>query len=314
LKPQHFSLPKEIILSKEVARALQGGDAVVALESTVITHGLPYPENLTLATEMESIITREGAVPATIAVIDGNIHIGIDSGQFERLVKHETPWKISLRDFAPAIAQKASGGTTVAGTMFVVEKAGIQIFATGGIGGVHREAPFDVSADLTQLSRCRVAVVCAGAKAILNLPATLETLETFGIPVIGYQTDEFPAFYSRESGLPVSAVAESPEEVAEIIRAHWRIGSKSGALVVVPPPEDVAIPRKQIEKSIQQALEEAQKQKIRGQAVTPFLLGKVSEITKEKSLKANLGLLKNNALVASKIAHFLYPPKRIKSV
>jgi len=314
LKPNYFSLPKEIILSKEVARALQVGGTVVALESTVITHGLPFPENLTLATDMESIIAREGAVPATIAVIDGKIHVGINSTQFERLVKYEAPWKVSLRDFAPAITQKASGGTTVAGTMFIAEKVGIKIFATGGIGGVHRDTPSDVSADLTQLSRCRVVVVCAGAKAILDLPATLEKLETLGIPVIGYQTDEFPAFYSRDSGLPVSAFAESPEEVAEIIKVHWHIGSNSGALVVNPPPEDVAIPHKEIEKSIHQALEEAQKQNIRGPAVTPFLLGKVSEITKEKSLKANLGLLKNNALVASKIAPFLYPPKRIKSV
>jgi pseudouridine-5'-phosphate glycosidase len=314
LNPQPSSLPKEIILSKEVARALQGGDSVVALESTVITHGLPYPENLALARDLETIITGENSVPATIAVIQGNLHVGIDSSQLEGLARNNSNWKISLRDFAPAITQKASGGTTVAGTMFIAEKVGIQIFATGGIGGVHRDAPFDVSADLTQLSRCRVVVVCAGAKAILDLPATIEKLETFGIPVIGYQTNEFPAFYSRESGLPVSTVAESPEEVAEIVKAHWRIGSKSSVLVVVPPPKEVAIPYKEIEKSIQQALEEAKKHNIRGQAVTPFLLSKVSEITKGKSLKTNLGLLKNNAFVASKIAPFLYPPKRIKSV
>lgn len=287
---------------------------MVALESTAITHGLPYPENLALAVDMESIVMRENAVPATIAVIQGNIHVGLDSAQLERLVNLEVPWKISLRDFAPASVQKASGGTTVAGSMFIAEKVGIQIFATGGIGGVHRDAPFDISADLTQLSRCRVVVVCAGAKAILDLPVTLEQLETLGVPVIGYQTDEFPAFYSRESGLPVSAVAESPEGAAEIVKAHWRIGPKSGVLVVVPPPIEVAIPSKEIEKAIQKALEEAKKQKVHGQAVTPFLLKQVSEITKGDSLAANLGLLKNNALIAGKIAHFLYPPKRIKTV
>ena len=198
--------------------------------------------------------------------------------------------------------------------MFIAEKVGIKIFATGGIGGVHRDTPFDISADLTQLSRCQVVVVCSGAKAILDLPSTLEQLETLGVPVIGHRTDEFPAFYSRESGLPVSTVAESPEEVAEVVKTHWRIGLKSGALVVVPPPKEVAIPAQKIEKAIQQALVGDKKQKIQGQAVTPFLLRRVSEITKGESLKANLGLLKNNALVASKIAPFLYPPKRIKTV
>jgi pseudouridine-5'-phosphate glycosidase len=314
LKPQNSTLPKEIILSKEVAHALQVGKPVVALESNVITHGLPFPENLELAKDMESIVTREDAVPATIAVMQGNIHVGLNTTQLERLVKLENPWKISLRDFAPAITQKTSGGTTVAGTMFIAEKVGIQIFATGGIGGVHREAPFDVSTDLTQLSRCHVVVVCSGAKAILDLPATLEQLETLGVPVIGFQTNEFPAFYSRESGLPVSTTVDTPEEVAEIIKTHWRIGSRSGVLVVVPPPIEVAIPTTEIEKSIQEALEDAKKQKVQGQAVTPFLLKRVNEITKQGSLMANLGLLKNNAFVASKIAHILYPPKRIKSV
>ena len=314
LKPQYFPLPKEIILSKHVKRAIQEGNPVVALESTVITHGLPYPENLSLAREMEAIVTGENVTPATIAVIQGTIHVGLDSHQVERLVELEDPWKISLRDFAPAVIHKASGGTTVAGTIFIAEKVGIQIFATGGIGGVHRDASYDVSADLTQLSRCRVAVVCSGAKAILDLHATLEQLETLGIPVIGYQTNEFPAFYSRESGLPVSAVAESPGDVADVVKSHWGLGLKSGVLVVVPPPKEVAIPAIEIEKSIQQATEEAKKQKIHGQAVTPFLLKRVSEITKGESLKTNLGLLKNNALVASQISSYLLPPKGIKTV
>lgn len=314
MKPKSLPIPKEIILSKEVSKAQNEGKPIVALESTAITHGLPYPENLALARDMENVVRSVNVIPATIAVMQGSIQVGLDSAQLELLVKIDDPRKISLRDFAPAITQKASGGTTVAGTMFIAEKVGIQIFATGGIGGVHREAPFDISADLTQLSRCRVVVVCAGAKAILDLPATLEQLETLGVPVIGFQTDEFPAFYSRESGLPVSTAAESPQEVAEVIKAHWKIGSYSGVLVVVPPPNEVAIPAKEIEKSIQQALDDAQKQRIIGQAVTPFLLKRVSEITKGESLKTNLGLLKNNALVASKIAPYLYPAPKIKSV
>jgi pseudouridine-5'-phosphate glycosidase len=314
MKSQNPPLPKEIILSNEVSQAQKHGKPIVALESTAITHGLPYPENLALARDMESVVRGENVIPATIAVMRGNIHVGLDSTQLERLVKFDDPRKISLRDFAPAITQKASGGTTVAGTMFIAEKVGIPIFATGGIGGVHREAPFDVSADLTQLSRSQVVVVCAGAKAILDLPATLEQLETLGVPVIGYQTNEFPAFYSRESGLPVSTAAESPQEVAEVVKTHWKIGSHSGALVVAPPPKEVAIPAEEIEKAIRMALADAQNQEILGQAVTPFLLKRVSEITKGKSLQTNLELLKNNALVASKIAPYLYPPPKIKSV
>jgi pseudouridine-5'-phosphate glycosidase len=307
-------LPKEIILSQEVSRALYIGKPVVALESTVISHGLPFPENLELAKDMETIVREQNAVPATIAVIQGEIRVGLESLHLEHLAKGDNLRKISLRDFAPAVTQKVSGGTTVAGTMFVAEKVGITILATGGIGGVHRDAPFDISADLTQLSRSQVVVVCAGAKAILDLPATLERLETLGVPVIGYQTDEFPAFYSRESGYPVSVEAKSAKEAAELVKTHWKIGVQSAALVVVPPPKEVAIPAKQIEKSIQQALQEAQEQRIQGQAVTPFLLTRVSEITKGESLKANLGLLKNNAHVASEIAHFLYKPREIKSV
>lgn len=307
-------IPKEIVLSTEVSTALKNGEPVVALESTVISHGLPYPENLELARDMETIIRKENAIPATIAVIQGVIHVGLEPSHLELIARGENLRKISSRDFAGAITQKASGGTTVAGTTLIAEEVGIHIFATGGIGGVHRNAPFDISADLTQLSRSPVVVVCAGAKAILDLPATLERLETLGIPVIGYQTNEFPAFYSKESGLPVSVEVQIPEEVAKLVKTHWSIGIQSAILVVTPPPEEVAIPNQRIEKAIQQALSEAKSQHVSGQAVTPFLLKRVSEITQGDSLKANLGLLKNNAYVAAQIAQFLTPRKRIKSV
>jgi pseudouridine-5'-phosphate glycosidase len=307
-------LPKYFSFDPQVRAALLQGDPVVALESTVISHGLPYPENLALAEDMEAVIRDYQATPATIAVIDGEIRIGLDQPALEVLARAENLRKISVRDFAPAVAQKASGGTTVAGTLIAAQKAGIRIFATGGIGGVHRDAPFDISTDLTQLANSPVVVVCAGAKAILDLPATLEQFETLGLPVIGYQTDEFPAFYSRESGLPVSARADSPEEVAAIAQAHWKITGKRGLLVAAPPPAEAAIPAVEIECHIQQALHEAQEQNITGQAVTPFLLARVSQLSGGASLKANLALLKNNARVAAHISHFLYEAKGQKKI
>jgi pseudouridine-5'-phosphate glycosidase len=300
--------PKHVKIQPEVGRALATGQPVVALESTVISHGLPYPENQQLAADMEAAVRAGRAVPATTAVIDGTPQIGLDAEGLSQLAQGEGLRKISIRDFGPAIAQKASGGTTVAGTLVISEMAGIKIFATGGIGGVHRDAPFDISTDLGQLSKSRVVVVCAGAKAILDLPATLEQLETLGVPVIGYQTDEFPAFYSQESGLKVSARADSPEETAEIAKAHWQMGG-GGLLVTVPVPTEDAIPASEIESVIQQALSEAGEQGIYGQAVTPFLLSRVSELSGGQSLKANLALLKNNARIAASIAQFLYTPK-----
>ncbi len=296
------NLPKPYTLTKEVRQALKEGRPVVALESTVITHGLPHPDNLHLAFDMETEVRAQDAVPATIAVLEGNIHIGLTQEDLEKLAEGKDNRKISVRDYGPALAQKASGGATVAGTLYAAQQAGIQVFATGGIGGVHRNAPFDISADLPQLAKSPVVVVCAGAKAILDLPATLEYLETAGVPVVGYQTDEFPAFYSRESGLPVQARAETPEAVAEIAKAHWGLGFDSAVLVGNPPPEKSALPAAQIEAHIQQALDEAQTQNIRGQAVTPFLLGRVSELSGGNSLKANLALLKNNARLAGQIA------------
>src|SRR5512145_758245 len=297
-------------ISPSVNRALKAHQAVVALESTVITHGLPYPENQQLALEMEAQVRACGAVPATIAVLDGLIQVGLDGGQLGRLAEPAPMRKISVRDFAAAIAQKASGGTTVAGTLLAAHAAGIRVFATGGIGGVHRQAAFDISADLPQLACTPCVGVCAGAKAILDLPATLEMLETLGVPVVGYQSDDFPAFYTRSSGLKSSVRAESPQEIAAIARAHWGLGLNSAILVANPPPVATVLPLDEVELAVQQALVEAQAQDIHGQAVTPFLLSRVSQLTHGASLQANLALLLNNARLAAEIAVHLAPSFR----
>ena len=292
----------QIRYSPEVSKAKQLQAPLVALETTVLTHGLPYPQNLQLGRDMEAQVRQGGATPATIALLEGVIQVGLSGEQLEFLVQAQDLRKVSRRDFAAAIARKESGGTTVAGTLIAAHAAGIQVFATGGIGGVHRQPAYDVSADLPELSRTPVIVVCAGAKAILDLPATLEYLETLGVPVVGYQTDEFPAFYARSSGLPVSVRADSPAEVAAIARAHWGLGLGSAVLVAVPPPGESALPAGDAQRAIEQALLEAQEQNIRGQQVTPFLLARVSELTGQTSLKANLALLLNNARVAAEIA------------
>jgi pseudouridine-5'-phosphate glycosidase len=271
----------------------------------VITHGLPYPENINLARDMETEIRGLGCVPATIAVLEGKICVGLDRAQLESMAGGKNMLKISVRDFAPVIAAQKSGGTTVAGTLAVAQAVGIRVFATGGIGGVHRQAQFDVSADLAQLARTQLVVVCAGAKAILDIPGTLEVLETLGVPVIGFQTNEFPAFYSISSGLPVSARADSPEEVAILAQTHWGLGMTSSVLVAVPPPKESAIKPEIVEDAVQKALDEAQQKHIHGQAVTPYLLRRVSELTGGLSLQANLALLRNNARVAAQIAHFI---------
>jgi pseudouridine-5'-phosphate glycosidase len=306
-------LPSFFSLSSEVARALGMQQPIVALESTVITHGLPYPDNLRLAQEMESEVRSVDAVPATIAILNGKVCAGLSQVQLERLAsdaKEGKLSKISSRDFASAIARRQSGGTTVAATLAAAHLVGMRVFATGGIGGVHRQAPFDESSDLAQLACTPLVVVCAGAKAILDLPATLERLETLRVPVIGYQTDEFPAFYSRSSGLKTSGRADSPEEAAAIARVHWEMGFSSAVLVTVPIPEDEALPHEAIDGAIQQALDEAQAQKIHGQAVSPFLLERVTQLTKGASLRANLALLVNNARVAAMIARYLYRDPR----
>lgn len=292
-------------LSDELAKAKAFGEPIVALESTVITHGLPKPDNLKLARAMEEIIRNAGAKPATIALLDGKVQIGLNEAELERLADAEKPRKVSLRDFGTALAKNEIGGTTVAATMFVAEKQGIQIFATGGIGGVHRGNSMDVSTDLIQLGRCPVMVVCAGAKAILDLPATMEVLETQGVPVVGYQTDELPAFYSRTSGIKLKARVDSPEEAAALAKAHWGLGLKSGILLVVPPPAEFAIEASEVESWIESAMQDAALDKIEGNAITPYLLGKVSELSEGHSKTANIELLKNNAAVAAEVARHL---------
>jgi len=289
-------------LSPEIARAVDMGAPIVALESTVITHGLPRPQNLELARNMEKQIRDAGATPATIALLDGKIRIGLSDEELIRLSESDSTLKVSHRDFATAIVKKVNGGTTVAGTMFVANMAGIKVFATGGIGGVHKESAFDISTDLRSLAEIPTIVVCAGAKAILDLPATLEYLETMGVPVVGYGTDEFPAFSARESGLGVSARLDSPKEIADFAKAHWNLGMRSGILVTNPIPETEAISKSEMEPIIAQASAEAIAQGIHGQKLTPFLLGRISELTKGKSLKANLALLLNNARLAAEIA------------
>jgi pseudouridine-5'-phosphate glycosidase len=291
-----------LCVAEEVRRALDQSLPVVALETTVITHGLPFPENLELAQQMEAEIRAVGAIPATIGVVEGKACVGFTPVQLEHLAKAKGLSKLSSRDIGPAVAQKLSGGTTVAGTLLVAHQVGIRVFATGGIGGVHREAPFDVSADLWQLAQSPLMVVCAGAKAILDIPATLEVLETFGVPVIGYQSDDFPAFYSRSSGCPVSVRVDSPAEVYRVAQAHWEAGMCSGLVVAQPPPESVALPRVVVDEAIKTALRLCRKRGLRGQQVTPFLLQQVSQLTHGASLQANLALLLNNARLAAQIA------------
>jgi pseudouridine-5'-phosphate glycosidase len=304
-------LPQSFVLSNEVSTAMRSGQPVVALESTVITHGLPRPENLQLAQALEQEIREQGAVPATIGVLDGKVHVGLSAADLARLANEDGARKISRRDFGIALARKENGGTTVAGTLIVARQAGIRVFATGGIGGVHRNSNFDISADLPELGRNPLVVVCAGAKAILDLPATVEVLETQGVPVIGYKTDEFPAFYSRESGLGVTQRVDSPEEVAKIARASWELGIQSAVLVVQPPPDEAALHAEQIEQVISQALKEAEEMKITGASVTPFLLDRVSVLSGGASLNTNLALLRNNARLAAQIATALYPKRYI---
>jgi pseudouridine-5'-phosphate glycosidase len=275
---------------------------LVALESTVITHGLPRPQNLALARDMEHVVRENGAQPATIAILDGQIRVGLTDAELERLANETSVGKISRRDFAAAIVKKECGGTTVAGTMFAAHRAGIKVFATGGIGGVHEVETLDISTDLQALADTPMIVVCAGAKAILDLPATLEYLETMAVPVVGYQTDEFPAFYSRCSGLPVSARLDSPSEIVRFSRTHWELGMKSAVLVCQPLPPEEEIPAEKINGFIEQARREAREQGVHGQPLTPFLLARLAELTGGESLRANLALLKNNARLAAQIA------------
>jgi pseudouridine-5'-phosphate glycosidase len=289
-------------VSAPVRDALAEGRPVVALESTVIAHGLPRPANVEIARAMEAAIHAEGAVPATIALLDGEIVVGLDDTQLERLGNEDGVLKASRRDLASALVRRATTATTVAGTLACAALAGIRIFATGGIGGVHRGAAhsFDISADLDELARSPVLTVCAGAKAILDLRLTLEYLETRGVPVIGFQTDELPAFYSRESGLAVPHRADTVEEVAKIARAQWQSGLGGGILVTCPIPVEHALPPASVESAIARALAQAEEQGIHGPALTPFLLARVAALTGGESVAANSALLLNNATWAAR--------------
>ncbi|MBN1139184.1 MAG: pseudouridine-5'-phosphate glycosidase [Anaerolineae bacterium] len=289
-------------LSDQVRAALDRGLPVVALESTVVAHGLPYPANLETARQMEAAVREQGAAPATIAILRGRLHVGLAESELEFLATARNIRKVSRRDLPVIVAQQGDGATTVAATATIAAWAGIEVFATGGIGGVHRDAPFDVSNDLPTLASVPVAVVCSGAKAILDLPATLEWLETAGVPVVGYGTDELPAFYSRHSGLHVDTRVDGPREAAAIIQTARRLGLPGGVLVVVPVPEADELPKESVEPHIVAALAEAKAQHIEGSAVTPFLLKRLAQETGGASLKANVALLKNNAAVAAQIA------------
>jgi len=294
-------------LSADVADALRSNVPVVALESTLITHGLPWPENARTALAMEQAVRDAGAVPATIAVLAGNITVGVSPAEIERLASKPfgSARKCSRRDLPIVVARREDASTTVAGTMIVAHQAGIRVFGTGGIGGVHRGAPFDVSADLIELGRTPVAVVCAGAKSILDLPSTLEVLETQGVPVVGLGTDTLRGFYARSTGLPVDVRVETPQEAAAIIDAAQRIGAQHAVLVVVPVPEEAAFPAAEAEAAIQQATRDADARGIHGKAVTPFLLQRVSELTGGATKAANMALLVNSARHAALIARAL---------
>lgn len=296
--------PPLLSIAPEVDEALATGGAVVALESTIITHGMPFPQNLEMARQVEAVVRDAGAVPATIALMDGRIRVGLGGGDLEALAQSGgRAAKASRRDVAALLASRATAGTTVATTMQAADMAGIRLFATGGIGGVHRgaELNFDISADLQELSRTPVAVVCAGAKAILDLPKTLEVLETLGVPVVGYGTDEFPAFWTRSSGLPVSARVDGAEQAGMLIATQFALGM-GGVLIANPIPADAAMDRDEINAGIEAALADADARGVTGKAITPFLLQRIYELTAGRSLASNIALVENNARVAAEIA------------
>jgi pseudouridine-5'-phosphate glycosidase len=295
-QPRHFQI------AENVQAALRSGIPVVALESAVITHGLAHPRNLEVALRMEAAVRDENATPATVAVVDGTILIGLADAALRGLAESSSTSKVGARDIATAILMKKSGGTTVASTMLAARSVGVGVLATGGIGGVHRESPFDVSADLRALASTPMIVVSAGAKAVLDIPATLECLETFSVPVVGYKTNEFPAFFSRTSGLDTSCRLDSPTEIAEYWATHRALGMRSAVLVANPIPESHAIPQEEIEEIMIDASSEARRRGIQGQAVTPFLLGRVGEMSSQRSTAANIALLENNARLAAQIA------------
>lgn len=290
--------------SDEVLEAKKANKPIVALESTIISHGMPYPQNVETAKEVEDMIRKQGAVPATIAILDGKIKVGLSDDELEFLAQSKDIEKASRRDLPYLIAKKKNGATTVAATMICAELAGIEVFVTGGIGGVHREAEktMDISADLQELAHTNVAVICAGAKSILDIGLTLEYLETYGVPVVGMQTDVLPAFYTRTSPFQVNYKVDSVSEAAELIRTKWELGLKGGVVIANPIPEADALDESFITDVIENALNEAKLNQITGKKVTPFLLGKVKELTEGKSLIANIALVKHNAKVGAGIA------------
>ena len=293
-----------ISYSPAVSAALKSGRPVVALESTIITHGMPWPQNVETARQVEAAVRAEGAEPATIVVLDGVIHAGLDAATLDSVGQAKGFLKLSRADLGYAVATGKNGSTTVAATMIAADRAGIRVFATGGIGGVHRgaERTYDISADLQELARTPVCVVCAGAKAILDLPKTLETLETLGVPVVGYGTDEFPAFWSRRSGLTAPLRLDTPAAIAALIKARRELALDGGVLVGNPIPSTEEIEASEINPAIEAAIDEADALGVSGKALTPFLLSKMLELTKGRSLTANIALVENNARLAARIA------------
>ncbi|AUX34658.1 MULTISPECIES: pseudouridine-5'-phosphate glycosidase [Sorangium] len=299
-----MSIKDHLSISSEVRKALAAGRPVVALESTIITHGMPYPQNLGMAQRVEAVVRRSGAVPATIAIMDGKLGVGVKANDLERLAKvGGKAAKASRRDVAALLVSGEVAGTTVSTTMMAAAWAGIRVFATGGIGGVHRgaETTFDISADLEELRRTQVAVVCAGAKSILDIPKTLETLETKGVPVLGYKTGDFPAFWARQSGQKVDHRIESAKQAAKVIALQFELGM-GGVLVANPIPESHALDAQEIEARIEEAIQGAEAEGVSRKDLTPFLLKRIVELTGGKSLVANIALVENNAAVAAEIA------------
>ncbi len=293
-----------LLLSPEVAAARTAGRPIVALESTIISHGMPYPQNVQTARKVEQIIRDAGAVPATIAILDGKICIGLSEDQLETLGTAPDAIKVSRRDLAYVLSQRLLGATTVAATMICAQLAGIEVFVTGGIGGVHRgaETSFDISADLQELANTSVAVVCAGVKSILDIGLTLEYLETHGVPVVSVGQPGFPAFFTRESGFNADFQLDSPEQQANFIRTKWQLGLNGGVVVSNPVPQQFAMPKEEIDRITQQALAEAGQQGVTGKKVTPFLLARIKELTEGRSLATNIALVEHNALAGARLA------------
>ncbi len=290
--------------SPEVSDAIARNAPIVALESTIVTHGMPFPQNYDTARQVQQIIRAEGAVPATVAVVEGQLHIGLSDAVLKNLAQAQGVAKLSRADLAVCLAQGGTGSTTVAATMIAADKARIEVFATGGIGGVHRgaEQSFDISADLQELAQTQVTVVCAGAKAILDLPKTLEVLETLGVPVIAFGQDELPAFWSATSGLRAPLRMDSADEIARAFEMRRALGLPGGQLVANPLPEEAAIPFSELTPLIEAATRQASKNGISGKAVTPYILAQLNEMTEGRSLRANIALIENNARLAAKIA------------